>query len=146
MVDVASILPPDFERSFKEFNAAFKRFVKNRIPDEVLIIQKQVALVILADVVKNMRVDTGRARGNWQVTRGSVPTFSLLRVDKESKEGEPTFELGSQEIAKLKANALEILFISNNVEYINFLEEGTDKMTGDHMLELAIQRAGAQFS
>ena len=43
---------------------------------------RAIKLMILTDLVMNTRVDTGRLRGNWQVSEISPKDYSILREDK----------------------------------------------------------------
>lgn len=74
-----------------------------------------VKLGILSNIVLNTRVDTGRARGNWNVSDGS-PDMSIS--DATDKGGGATISKGMGEI-----KAFSKTYISNNLPYIEVLEE-----------------------
>ena len=80
-------------------------------------VQRAVALTALKHIVINTPVDTGRARGGWQVDIDAVPTGSG-RIDKTGHE---TY---SKPIPKVDGPG-HCINIANNVEYIGYLENGT---------------------
>lgn len=86
---------------------------------------KAAALFGLRNLVLGTRVDTGRARGNWQVGEGDPPQGHFpMRFDPS---GQATIAEGSTEI--LSVDGDKIIWIHNGVPYIEFLEDL------DHMLE-----------
>jgi len=63
--------------TLRQFNFEIDNFVKKLVPEEIVLFQKKIALEALRKLVKRTPVDTGRARGNWQVTSNSFPTEPL---------------------------------------------------------------------
>lgn len=69
-------------------------------------------------------VDTGRFKGNWQLTLNAPSTNSLIRYDRE---GSVTLH----DIAS-KSNAIrigDVIYLDNNVEYGQLLEDGHSKQS-----------------
>lgn len=73
------------------------------------------AFALYSQIVKKTPVDTGRARGNWNVSVGSADLSVTERTMKRGlkhKEGD------------IDADGDEPIFISNNLPYIRTLEYG----------------------
>lgn len=64
-------------------------------------------------------VDTGRFRGNWQLSLNGPSTSSLIRYDKEG-----TATLSDIAAKSNRIRVGDVCFIENNVEYGQLLEDG----------------------
>lgn len=120
-------------RSLDKFNAEVKEFFQKKLPSEVIKAQKKLVLEALRRVVQRTPVDTGRARGNWQVSIAS-PAESVL--DASDKDGGGTISKGLAAMASLPP--YQIVWISNNVDYIEFLEEGSSKQAPQGMVRMTV--------
>lgn len=78
-------------------------------------VQKAYTFALYSSIVKKTPVDTGRARGNWQVTVGRPATEAI-----EDKRKNP---LPMSKMPVPKGD--ESVFIANNLDYIEKLEYGT---------------------
>lgn len=105
-------------RGLKEFDEAFRRFSKKQIPEVVKAATTKIVLDVLRGAVEKTPVDTGRARGGWQVSIGSLPGPTSLK----DKNGGRVMSKGTN-VAAL-APPYSIMFISNSVNYIEVLEYG----------------------
>lgn len=91
------------------------------VDDLSLRFQKRIALEAMKRVVARTPVDTGRARGGWQMARGQGNEADIGSVDI----------IGSATVGTALSilNRITIPFglitVFNNVEYITFLEEGS---------------------
>ena len=94
------------------------------VPKKVSIAVRWISLELFKRIVYNTPVDTGRARGNWQVGVDSAPTSSLLTVDKA---GGITVSQGRQIINQFDAERNTSIFLVNNLVYIVPLEDGHSK-------------------
>ena len=92
---------------------------------------RATALRALRGVVMSTRVDTGRARGNWQMTEGAP----AQGYDEERKDpsGGPTIGVGS--IVAAAANGKDVIWLHNGVPYIGILED-MDKMVAGNVAAL----------
>ena len=123
---------------------------------------QKIVLDILEKVVYSTRVDTGRLRGGWQVEIGGDPKEEAIitqlvsggalrdsagRFTTESSNvdprGDATVARGLAKINQLIGNPFQLVVIANNVEYAIYIEEGTDKFPGDHMLRNALALVAA---
>lgn len=91
----------------------------NRIAKKINADIEDVALVskleLLNQISEGTRVDTGRARGNWQTTSDSPAEGTLNRLD-------PTGEKVKAE-ALAKTEPIGVTYYTNNLPYIKKLEE-----------------------
>lgn len=101
------------------FTSDLNRIVKktNKEIDDLI---RAVKIEVFRRVIVNTRVDTGRAKGNWQMTEGSPATGDAENFDKTSK--------GSMNDSTLQEmnstiEAISISFLTNNLPYIKKLEE-----------------------
>lgn len=89
---------------------------ENRI-DDVL---QTIAIKVGESVVRLSPIDTGRFRGNWQMSIDSTATSSLLRYDLN---GQATIDAIASVANSFTAG--QVAYIQNHVLYGNDLEYGT---------------------
>jgi len=97
---------------------------------------RRCALAIDATVVLATPVDTGRARGNWQVT---LDNPAVTVTDQLSPSGRESVEQGKSAIAQYKGGRPEAaIHITNNLPYIGKLNEGHSAQAPAGFVEKAI--------
>lgn len=101
--------------------------------DLSLLFQKRIALEGLKRVVNRTPVDTGRARGGWQVGR----TDSDNDNGNIDGGGSSTVAAGLSIVNKITI-PFGTIVIFNNVEYIVFLEEGSSGQAPQGMVDVTI--------
>ena len=101
---------------------------------------KQVAATIAQTVIFATPVDTGHARANWLAGIGTEPT---AEDPSEDKGGGATFGKVKAELAKRKSE--QTIYISNNVPYINRLNDGYSAQAPAMFVEQGINTALAAF-
>jgi len=112
---------------------------------QVVVIHKKIALELLRRCVEKTPVDTGRAKGGWQLTLGS-PTDGQTGRSDETARGEADSGTVSAALAALAGlKAFEVVWLSNNVEYIGELENGTSQQAPEGMLALSIEEVEGMF-
>lgn len=116
----------------REFSTALTK-AGQEAGEIALQFQKRLALEGLRRVVQRTPVDTGRARGGWQVAA----------IANDAAGGDPDPSGSSTVSAGLSIiDAITIPFgtivIFNNVEYIVFLEEGSSQQAPQGMVALTI--------
>jgi len=126
--------------NYDSFIRSFRKATKGFDSETLAIVQKKLAFDILSGVVARTPVLTGRARGGWQVTIGA-PTD--LDSGNEDKSGLTVTANAQTVLANL--GVFQIVYIQNNVEYIGYLEEGTDKMAPFKMMALTLQEQEGVF-
>jgi hypothetical protein len=75
---------------------------------------RAVKIEVFSRAILGTRVDTGRARGNWQVTEDAPAGGILERRD-------PSGAVGISEISTVKG--VGVSYLTNNLPYIKKLEE-----------------------
>lgn len=83
---------------------------------------RTIAIQLLNEVTMRMPVLSGRARGNTIVSIGS-PVYQVL--DRYDKDGGPTIMEGATRLTGLEPYS--IVFLQNNLPYIEKLESGSSK-------------------
>jgi len=125
---IGPLLPPRIARarriregrlSAKQFNKALSDWSLTAIDDHVEQVTQWLAFTALSNIVKRTPADTGRARGGWHVTLGSPSSAATAAKDPS---GGSTITTGHATIQQSKP--FQVIWISNNVEYIRILEEG----------------------
>lgn len=125
---IGPVMPPRIRRarnikkgrlSAREFNKALSDWALTAIDDHVEQVTQWLAFETLKRSVKRTPVDTGRARGGWHVTIGMPSSSSPSGKDPA---GGNTVNAGHAKI--LTSKPFQVIWISNNVEYIRILEEG----------------------
>ena len=114
---------------------------KDQTEVQATAFKKKLAFQILEGVVNMTPVDTGRARGNWQVTLGDVPADGEL---PPNKSGTRTIQRGGAQIHQVELG--ESLWIHNNLPYIGVLERGHSEQAPQGMLMVTLANVESQFT
>ncbi|MCC7172583.1 MAG: hypothetical protein IT459_19200 [Planctomycetes bacterium] len=147
----------EFERTVREFAAGIG-------PQLVAPLQRTLTLQVLDGVVKMTPVGRrelwaanitrkekglkplpegylgGHARANWQVTLGGVPIDTVDAIDES---GELTIAKGSATAQAIPP--FSVAFVTNNVAYIEELEDGHSTQAPEGMAAKTLERVRAQF-
>lgn len=111
------------------FTRDLKRF-SDRSIDEADHVKRAVALELFSGVIRDTPVDTGRARGNWQTNTGA-PIKSILERDDES--GEAARKDAERVVGQ--SSLKDTLYLSNNLPYIEPLENGSSTQAPEGMVK-----------
>ena len=87
---------------------------------------KALAFEIFGEIIRLTPVDTGRARGNWNVSSGS-PDFS---TSNSATPAQPDYNLN--------VKGFPSVYISNGLHYIGLLEEGRSEQAPDGISKVAL--------
>lgn len=112
------------------FEDVINRWVEE-VEDDVKSILQTIVFRIGREVVTLSPVDTGRFKGNWQLTIGSPATGSLLRYDES---GGITLSDMSRVVRTLSPG--QVAYIQNTVEYGYDLEYGSSQQAPDGMVRI----------
>lgn len=108
--------------SVQAFSAAARKWSDKLLPEQYAAFKQKLALELLRRVVLKTPVDTGRARGGWQVAVGKIPTGG---DDQPDSTGHQTILAGAMKLRSAPlASAFLTAYVANNVSYIRVLEEG----------------------
>ncbi len=103
---------------------------------ELITFQKKVSFEILRRVVQKTPVDTGWAQNSWQISIGDPD----LRVPQKPTEGVRT---GVDILSKLGSvsfnDPFTTVYITNNLHYIRYLEEGWSRRAPNGMVAVTIK-------
>lgn len=102
--------------------------------DEVM---RVCALEMLSRICLRTPVDSGRLRGNWQVSIGAPVTSEIDRKDKTENAG-PTVAAGSSVIARYTSGPS--IWITNNLPYAVSIEYGLRRRKGPAAMIRLTQR------
>lgn len=113
----------DLNRIIKKTNGKFDRLFR------------YVTIEALSSVVRLSPVDTGRFRGNWQVS-ANQPKSGVK--DSSDRSGAITIGLGSSAANKLQAG--QTSYVVNNLPYANRLENGWSQQAPQGMVKRTAKR------
>ena len=95
---------------------------------------KKIVLELFTRVMKRTPVDTGNARVNWELGVDEVgnTTATATLVEGENQISQQAFLVGLAELARYKPG--QTIYITNNVEYIEILENGGSQQAPQGMV------------
>jgi hypothetical protein len=161
-------------RNLDRFKARLDQWGQVHVPEKSLQLQKRVAFLVLgayfvstemgrdsrgrytrvpqvvavAGLLQLTPVDSGRARGNYQLTYGSPATGILEDFPTGTSTGSaPTSDENMRAMKALsRARPYGRMFIVNNLPYIVVLNDGGVNRVAHHMMERAISNARAALA
>lgn len=129
--------------NIRAFELAIDQFVGVELEEMLQARVTAVALEAMKSLMQMTPVDTGRAKGNWQLTLGAFPGASWDEGKKDdSKEG------SAPKAGQVVLDAMQdwtvgrFIWMHNGVPYITFLNDGTDRIKAIMMLERTVERLG----
>jgi hypothetical protein len=143
--------PSDFIKEINQFGA-------QDVPELVQTIHQKITLEGLMRLVSRTPVDTGRARGNWQVALGSRPAGAvdvagllprhdppLPSLPSLAVTGQAALDDGQKVIDTIRP--FMVSHVTNNVSYILLLEDGGSKQCPPNgMLVLTFEELAEMFT
>ena len=111
------------ERLARELDNKLVEFARTIPASKINVVVRKLALEGLRKIVRRTPVDTGRTRGNWQVTIGT-PATGQRPTRYSDKGGQATIDLGAAVLEGLRLYSFPTVWITNNVPWILMLEEG----------------------
>lgn len=129
------------EHNPQEFVRKISAFAK-KTNEQILALQKNMALRVYADIIQDTPVDSGLARSNWMLSV-SVPNVSTTDVvtpgmekEKINKKAVKDSALGS--LVNMKRG--QTIYITNSLPYILRLEYGWSKQAPQGMVRKALAK------
>jgi hypothetical protein len=119
----------------KSFSVAIKGFKKDTM-DAVSAVFRKTALDLAKGAAQKTRVDTGLARGNWQLGVGVKPPGAVETATKAASGPVGHFIAQLSDFDPEKETPI---YIINHIHYIVHLEFGTDTRSGDHMVARTVE-------
>jgi hypothetical protein len=136
----------EIERFGNELREHFRDLAEEQVYDTMALLSLDLFRELVqgsreggSGAVNGTPVDLGRARGNWQIGIGAVPAGL---ISAEDKQGAATITRESAKVLAdaLRQNPFQLLWITNNVPYIERLEDGWSKQAPDGWIRLAVER------
>jgi len=93
---------------------------------------RTATLELFSGIIKSTPVDTGRARGNWQTSVGQPQGGTLERTGMEAALAEVQ--------ATVPEGAGQLVYLSNNLPYIERLENGWSQQAPIGMVRINVDR------
>ena len=129
--------------SLERFSRRMKKRANN-VSREINRVKRQVALAVDQTVVTSTPVDTGRARSNWIVSLGE-PSGEIFEPYAPTSKGgigetanaQAAIAQGEQQINQVQPG--QAINITNNVEYIKPLNEGSSAQAPAMFVEAAVK-------
>jgi hypothetical protein len=136
-----------------QFNREVQDFMDRLAPDHFRPFLKKIALDLMTRIVLKTPVDLGRARSNWQTSIGTpIETSKVWNPPGESGGGTnkaaATQAAITQGVATIESitNPYIVVWISNNVIYIEALEDGHSRVQAPRgMVKVSIEETRAAF-
>ena len=104
----------------------------------------QVVLDLHESIVRKTPHDTGSAKINWRVSKGFAPT-DTVKTDGLSLSRQQAESISMAAAKQAVSNGGSgPLFITNNLEYIPYLENGSSNQAPAGMIALSIEEIKAK--
>lgn len=121
------------------FNAAVAAFAAHHVSGaSIREIQQKIALDALAKLTLYSPVDTGYLRFNWQLTVGQPAAGTKGEEGGEYPDAKAGLLDPEEERAVSELPPFAVVFVTNNAEYAEFVNNGTDRMRAHLMLERTV--------
>lgn len=111
-------------------------YTKEALTSEINTDIRKIAFKILRNVVVATPVDTGRARGNWQIGVDRAKS-EVLTVDDKSG----SVSIGKGVSVLRGVGDFKSIWITNNLPYIGKLNDGSSEQAPKKFVETSIVRA-----
>lgn len=123
----------------------FVRAVKTEIEisgfKQFRLFKNTIAKKVLDRAVDRTPVDTGRLKGNWVVGVNNVPT--TVDENRFDKGGEGVKTEG-RVVIDSSSGLFDDIFIVNNIEYFQYIHDGTEHITANPFLEVIAAELGLE--
>lgn len=119
------------------------RQLARRMRDNGNVALRVVAMAVDQTAVLSTPVDTGRARSNWRVGVGSPPTGTIAAFSPGSggssgaQNAQAALDAAKAVLSSDKLG--DVVYVSNNVDYIMHLNDGSSPQAPAGFIQLAIQ-------
>ena len=131
-------------KGLNELNQALKDFIEDTKMRTVTVLKK-VGLDMITSLSYYTPVDTGRARANWNMDVNATPTEVTPKEKRTKKISTGAGNAITKENKRKAKEAMtgvkvgDALHIANNVEYISYLNDGTERIAPFAMVEKSME-------
>lgn len=120
--------------NIRSFELQMKKLAK-LVPEDMVKVKRYIALDLYNEITLGNPVDTGYSHANWHIANGSPN----VEVTNKPGRGAAVVPIPPPDLSALKdVNLSEPTYITNNVGYVKFLEEGTSRMAPRHFIARAV--------
>lgn len=123
--------------SVAQFNLDLAKFSK-KTQLNLDVVARKVGFEIWNGVTKKTPVDTGRARASWNLTEEVI---NLSTASENVNHGASA----KGKVGRITGKG-DVIYITNNVDYINELDKGTSQQAPNGMVSLTINEVTAQLN
>jgi hypothetical protein len=123
-----------------DFALSLEKLAEELTDDLMQQVTQKLAIQALSGVVLKSPVDTGRFRGNWNV---SIDTADRSVSDATDKEGSATITKGTGIISAVPP--YRTVWLSNSLQYAARLETGWSKQAPAGMVALTLAELESQL-
>lgn len=111
--------------------------------EKIATVISLISLDLVRGITLKTPVDTGRAIGNWDTTIGA-PGGNIYGEDKT---GASSINRAVQAMAAYRAgDALPVIWIANNLPYIERLENGYSDKASNGMVAITLAEVSAKYA
>lgn len=121
------------------FSKDIEAFVFSSL-EEAANVREAAAIELFSGIITDTPVDTGRLRGNWQLSLDSPANGTLKREVRNRNKSLTQAERSRVENPRLYENPNRVIYLTNNLEYAGYIEYGTAKIAPRRMVKLNVDR------
>jgi len=128
-------------QAFKADLAKWADVVNQDIAD----VLRYVALDLFNRITQKNPVDTGYSRSQWRLSEGS-PDTTVDEPPARTKDRAGTFDIPVADLAALaNVTPQSIIYVTNSVNYIQYLEEGSSQKAPNGMIRISIAEVASNI-
>lgn len=141
---------PNKSLNLKDFKRALNKYSRETVDNIAKEVHGRVVTEVYKNIVERTPVLTGRARRNWNVSFNAPNPETTEDVAGVSQTGEPWTAQERERVQNVVRNIQfakvgSVMYISNHLPYIYFLEHGSSMKAPDGIVEGAIIKALADL-
>jgi len=127
------------DKELTEFGRGLDRFVR-KLGVDVNALKRKLAFDIFSGIIAKTPVDTGRARGSWNINYGE-PDTSVPPKDAEGKSKSQATAAAISKLSRFKddSNPYSAIYITSSLPYIEPLENGSSDQSPNGMVALTLE-------
>jgi len=124
------------------FTLDIDRFL-SRVDINANTVIKKLTLGIARSVIEKSPVDTGRFKGNWQLGINEKPSGTIDDASEFDRSESGTARTTAPSLVRIKNKLPErpagsVLFITNNLDYAEKLENGSSQQAPSGVVEITV--------
>lgn len=125
----------------RDFAIQLDKEFEGLVEEQIVLATQKISFEGLQRVVMKSPVDTGRFRGNWNVSIGRRDLTVTPNLDKSGRE---TMAKGQAIIDGLQD--IQVVYLTNNLPYAGRLEDGWSMQAPTGMVAVTVTELETMFS